>query len=276
MMLGIGITLTGADFKRILQQPHAVALGIGAQLLLLPLLGWLVCVLFALPPLVAAGLMIVTLAPGGVTSNLITLVARGDTALSVSLTALSSLITPFTLPLITALVLQLQGSGADLPAFPVLPSMLKLAVVTLLPVLLGVGLRARFPALCQRLERFVKFAAVLFFVLIVAGLVWREWERLPGLLALYAPAVLTLVALAMAAGYLLGRAGQLDAAARLTLAVEVGIQNAGTALMVTGALLASAEMSAIVLIYGVLMQLPAAALMLARNCPLQRRQQYAG
>lgn len=251
-------------------------LGVLGQLLLLPLLGWLVCVLFALPPLAAAGLMVVTLAPGGVTSNLITLVARGDTALSVSLTAVSSLITPFSLPLLTALVLQLQAAPTQLPPFPVLPSMLKLAFVTLLPVLLGVALRARWPSTCERLSRVVKLAAVLFFTAIVAGLVIGSGGQWSARLSLYAPAVLALVALAMLSGYLLARLGRLAPAARLTLAVEVGIQNAGTALMVTSGLLGSAEMSSLVLIYGVLMQLPAAGVMLVRNWPSRRLVPFNG
>lgn len=276
MMLGIGITLTGADFGRILQRPGAVLLGLLGQLLLLPLLGWLVVQLFGLPPLAACGLMILSLAPGGVTSNLITLVARGDTALSVTLTAISSLITPFTLPLLTALVLQLLGAGLQLPPFPVLPAMLKLLLVTLLPVALGVGLRARLPRFCQRLEPWVKGAALLFFLFMVVLLVWREQTRLPALLALHAPAVVTLVLVAMGSGFLLAWLGGLDVRGRVTLAVEVGIQNAGTALMVTGALLGSAEMSALVLIYGVLMQLPAAALMLWRNRPGFRAGALAG
>lgn len=262
MMLGIGITLTGDDFRRVRRQPRAVLLGLLGQMLLLPLLGWLVTECLALPPLAAAGLMILTLAPGGVTSNLITLVARGDTALSVTLTAVTSLITPISLPLLTGLVLQKIGASTALPPFPILVSILKLGVVTLLPVLIGLFLRAHWPVLCRRLEPWVRLAAVLFFVVIVAALVLREWSTLPALLTRYAPAVLLLVVLAMASGYWLAVWGRLAGAARLTLSVEVGIQNAGTALMVTSGLLGSPEMSAVVLIYGVLMQLPAAGLML--------------
>ncbi|MBV1786484.1 bile acid:sodium symporter family protein [Marinobacterium sp. D7] len=269
MMLGIGITLQGADFKRVFTAPRGLLLGAIGQLALLPLLGVLVCGLFALPPLVAAGLMIVTFAPGGVTSNMITLISRGDMALSVSLTALSSLVAPFTLPLLTALVLAKLDPGTQLNGFPLLPSIVKLATVTLLPVLLGLALRTRFPLVCQRLQPVVKVLAVLGFVLIVVGIVRANWERLPALLALYAPAVMVLAVIAMALGALLARMGGLGPAGQRTLAIEVGIQNAGTALMVSSSLLGSVEMSAIVLIYGVLMQVPAALLMIFSNLPVR-------
>jgi len=276
MMLGIGITLRVADFRCVFAAPRGLLLGACGQLLLLPLLGLLVCRLFALPPLVAVGLMIVTFAPGGVTSNMITLVARGDTALSVSLTALSSLVTPFTLPLLTVWMLTQAAVEVRLDAFPLLPSILKLATVTLLPIVLGLLLRVRFSGACERLQPLVKAFAVLGFVLIVVGIVRANWERLPTLLALYAPAVMTLSVAAMALGMLLGRLGGLGAAGQRTLAIEVGIQNASTALMVSGSLLGSVEMSAIVLIYGVLMQVPAALLMIHANLSGRARRWQAG
>ncbi len=271
MMLGVGITLEWRDLVRVFRQDRrALLVGLFGQLILLPCIGVVVCLALQLPPLVAAALMIVTLAPRGVTSNMITLVVRGDTALSVALTAVGSLITPFTLPLLAALVLTYTGIRNDLDHFPILTSILKLAMVTLLPVLVGVSLRARFPERCQALYPWVKGLAVVGFLAMVAVIVVANQERLPALLQSYAHVVLLLSVLAMGAGAALGSIFGLSGAARLTLAVEVGIQNAGTALMVTGALLDSPEMSAVVLIYGVVMQLPAALLMVYRNLPLSR------
>lgn len=271
MMLGVGITLEWRDLGRVFRQDRvALLVGLFGQLILLPCIGVLVCLALQLPPLVAAALMIVTLAPGGVTSNMITLVVRGDTALSVALTAVGSLITPFTLPLLTALVLSYSDISSDLSGFPLLPSILKLATVTLLPVLIGIALRARFPAPCQALYPWVKGLAVAGFLLMVAVIVLANQQRLPGLLHSYAHVALLLALLSMLAGACLGWIFGISRTGRLTLAIEVGIQNAGTALMVTGTLLASPEMSAVVLIYGVVMQLPAALLMLYRNLPLSR------
>lgn len=276
MMLGIGITLRPTDFTRVFRAPRGLLLGTFAQVLLLPVLGLFVCWLFALPPPVAAGLMIITFAPGGATSNMITLVSRGDTALSVGLTALSSVMTPFTLPLFTAWMLVWIGIDTPLKEFPLLPSILKLAMVTLVPVLLGVYLRSYFPVICRRLEPWVKVLAVVGLALIVAAIVRANWERLPMLLGLYSPAVISLVLAAMLLGALLGRWARLDTAARKTLAIEVGIQNAGTALMVSSSLLGSAEMSAMVLIYGVLMQLPVVILMIHSNLPGRMRPLQTG
>ncbi len=267
MMLGVGITLKRGDFTRILRQPRALLAGIGGQLLLLPLLGALLVWGWQLPTSLALGLLIVTFAPGGVTSNMITLLVRGDTALSVSLTAVSSLVAPITLPLLTALILGLAQMDATLAEFPVLPSVGKLVLVSLLPVLVGVWLNERFPALCRRLYPWVKGFALLFFVAIVVALVSSRWAQLPALLGQLGPVVITLSTLAMLMGAGLGRLAGLGGQQQLTLAVEVGIQNAGTALMVTAGILHNAEMSAAVLIYGVLMQLPAFLLILVRNLP---------
>ncbi|WP_432698620.1 bile acid:sodium symporter family protein [Marinobacterium sp. YM272] len=268
MMLGIGITLQRSDLERLVSQDRkALLVGLAGQLLLLPAVGVGVCLLFGLPPLVAAALMIVTLAPGGVTSNMITLVARGDTALSVGLTAVGSLIAPFTLPLLTGAVLVYTGAGVRLADFPLLPAIIKLAIVTLLPVMLGIWLRSRFPRRCERLYPWVKAVAVFGFLAMVAVVVLANHQRLPGLLQAYAGVMLVLALAAMLSGALLAKLFSLGPAVQLTLAVEVGIQNAGTALMVTGALLSSPEMSAVVLIYGLVMQLPAALIMLARNLP---------
>lgn len=270
IMLGVGMTLRRVDFARLLAAPRALLAGLLGQLLVLPLLGVAVLWWAELPPLLAAGLMILTFAPGGATSNMLTLLARGDTALSITLTALTSLITPFSLPLLTLLVLERLGLGAQMGDFPVVPTIAKVLLVTLLPVLLGMLMARRRPALCARMVRPVKICSLLFMVLIVTGIVRANWERLPELIAQVGPVALLLAVCALGAGYLLAWLFRLDQARRVTLALEVGIQNAGTALLVTGGLLHNAQMSASALIYGVLMQLPALLILLWRNRDLLR------
>lgn len=265
IMLGVGMTLRADDFRRVLRAPGAVLTGLLAQLLLLPCLGLLLVSLLQLPPLLAVGLMVLTFAPGGATSNMLTLLSRGDTALSVSLTAITSLITPFSLPLLTLLALNHWQGELVLPEFPVLESVLKLLLITLVPVLLGMLLSARSPNFSRRVTRPVKLLSLLFMVLVVSGIVMANWTRLPALIAIVGPAALLLALLAMSSGYLLARLMRLQSEQQVTLSIEVGIQNAGTALLVTGGLLQSAEMSASALIYGVLMQVPALMLVLWRN-----------
>ena len=276
IMLGVGMTLRVDDFRCVFRAPAAVLAGLFGQLLLLPVLGLLLVTLMQLPPLLAVGLMVLTFAPGGATSNMLTLLSRGDTALSVSLTAVSSLITPFTLPLLTLLTLSYWQGETVLPAFPVQASILKLMLVTLLPVLLGMLICARSPDFSHKIRLTVKVMSLVFMVAVVTGIVLSNWSRLPSLIAVVGPAALLLALLAMGAGYLLARLLRLHEAQQVTLSIEVGIQNAGTALMVTGGLLQSAEMSASALIYGVLMQLPAVLLVAWRNRDLIGLPQRAG
>ena len=112
IMFGIGLSLRTADFRAVLRTPRALAVGLSAQLLLLPAIGFTLAVLMHLPPEIAVGLMIIALAPGGATSNVFTYLARGDVSLSISLTALVSLITPFTLRFV------IDGDGARFDACP--------------------------------------------------------------------------------------------------------------------------------------------------------------
>ncbi|MBY4677802.1 bile acid:sodium symporter family protein [Marinobacterium arenosum] len=273
IMLGVGFSLQPADFRRVWQSPLAVAVGLTLQLLVLPVLGALVVLLFSLPPLMACGLMILTLTPGGATSNMITYLCRGDTALSVSLTALVSLITPFTLPLLTLWVLQWQLADGQVIDFPVLATMAKLVLIALLPVLLGMLVRYRWPVFCQRMVGPVKWLSLLFLLLVVVGILRANWDAFPALVKQLGPAVLSLVLLAMLIGYGVAQRLRLAGEQATCIAIEVGIQNAGTALLVTGGILQNPTMSASALIYGVLMNLPALALILYCNRPRRQRRE---
>ncbi|GAA0785996.1 bile acid:sodium symporter family protein [Marinobacterium sediminicola] len=265
IMLGVGMTLNRSDFIRLWRMPGAVLLGVVGQLILLPLLGGLVLWMANLPPLLTVGLMILTFAPGGATSNMLTLLARGDTALSITLTAVTSLITPFTLPLLTVLTLHFYGLSDELPDFPVVITILKFMLVTLLPVGLGLLVASWKPDWCGRLLKPVKVCSLVFMIGIVTAIVRANWDRLPELIVQVGPVALLLAVVAIVAGYLLARLAGMPDERRVTLAIEVGIQNAGTALLVTGGLLQSAEMSASALIYGVMMQLPALLILGWRN-----------
>ncbi|QEW07043.1 bile acid:sodium symporter family protein [Nitrincola iocasae] len=265
IMLSVGMSLKLSDFMRVARQPVPVFLGILTQLLMLPVLGWIVVQLFNLPPLLAAGLMILTFAPGGATSNAITLLARGDAALSVSLTAINSLIIPFTLPLLTALILSWLSLEATLIRFPVAQAIGQMILITLLPVILGMLFSQYCSELNRKLRALFRSLALILMLMTVILLVVSSWDRLTVLLPQLALPVLVLVLAAMSLGYVLARLVGLDEPQQITLLVEVGLQNAGTALLVTSTLLQSPEMSASALVYGVLMQLPALLLIAWRN-----------
>jgi BASS family bile acid:Na+ symporter len=265
IMLGVGLSLSVRDFSAVLGRPVASGLGIGMQLLLLPVLGFVVATVMELPPVLAVGLMILTFAPGGATSNLITFLARGDTALSVSMTAVVSVIAPFTLPLLTVLCIEhWLGQTADM-AFPVLPTIMKLVTMTIVPIAIGVAFHEKFPAQAAKLQRPVKVLSVLFLLLVVIGITRANWARLPELLASVGPALILLITLAFLAAFIIAHFARLDERQAMTLGIEVGIQNAGIALLVAGTILQNAEMAAVALAYGILMNVPAALLIVYRN-----------
>lgn len=265
IMLSVGMSLKVSDFLRVFAQPKAMFVGMLAQLVCLPLLGWIIIQLFNLPTLLAAGLMILTLAPGGATSNAITLLAKGDVALSVSLTAVNSVIVPFTLPLLAMVIFQALSMGATHIDFPVVQTIVQMLLITLLPVSLGMSFGYLYPELTIKIRRLCRSLALILMIMTVVLLVYTSWSRLMLVLPQLALPVLLLVIAAMGVGFAVARLAGLSNAKQITLLVEVGLQNAGTALLVTSTLLQSPEMSASALVYGVLMQIPALLLILWRN-----------
>lgn len=266
IMLGMGISLKPDDFRLAIKRPGIILLGLVLQLIILPVLGFIIVTVLQLPAVLAVGLMILTFAPGGATSNMITYLCRADTALSICLTAVTSLLVPLTLPLLSYLVLEhFMGQGVVFE-IPLLSMATKLLVVTLIPVIIGIMLNQRWPELCLELQKIVKLLSLLFMLIVVVLITANNFARLPQLLPQLAPAVLLLAGSAMLCGYLVPRyLFNLEVKTGLTLAIETGIQNAGTALMVTGAILQSPEMSMSALLYGILMQIPAMLLIIYRN-----------
>ena len=153
VMLGMGLSLLPVDFKRITRYPKAVAVGTVCQILLLPLIGALIALVVPMQPEIAVGLIILAVCPGGPSSNLVTYLAKGDVALSVSLTAVSSVITVFTIPLFANLALQyFLGTNTEI-ALPIGSTMLQIFLITLLPIVVGMAIRQQFPGTARRLEK---------------------------------------------------------------------------------------------------------------------------
>jgi BASS family bile acid:Na+ symporter len=265
IMLGIGLSLVVSDFLDLKSNPLSVAVGSVMQLVGLPVLGYCIVSLFSIPPTYAVGIMILTFAPGGATSNMISYLCRADTALSVSLTVIASLVTPFTLPLFSFIAVSHWLSLDATTAFPVAQTILKLLFITLLPVLLGMWLNHKVPNFSRKLQPVIKRCSLLFMLIVVVGIVLANKEKLSGLLIEVGPAVFLLSLSAMLAGWWVGKLFHLPIKQRLTLSIETGIQNAGLALMITGTVLHNTDMSAVVLLYGVLMQVPAILLIAVRH-----------
>jgi BASS family bile acid:Na+ symporter len=204
-------------------------------------------------PPIAVGLIVVALCPGGPSSNLITYLARGDVALSVTLTALSSLITVFTIPVFTNLALAaLVGGGAEI-RLPIGSTMGQIVLITLVPTAIGMAIRQRAPARAQALEKPMGRVATALLGLIIALLLVRESSRLPSFLLRAGVAVILLNGLGSLAGMVLGRLGGLPRAQRICLAIEVGIQNGTLAIAITAGLLGDPDMAVPAALYSLWM-----------------------
>ncbi|SEI88558.1 bile acid:Na+ symporter, BASS family [Allopseudospirillum japonicum] len=260
IMLGMGLSLHLIDFQRAFTQPKPLILGLIAQFLFIPLLAWVVVTSFALPPLFAAGLMILSFAPSGATSNMLTFLSRGEVAVSISLTAISSLLIPFTMPFLAQWALNYWLGDSTQIQLPLAKTWLQLVIITLVPVSLGLWLRHRYPQQAQKYVSYLKPASIIFLLIVISTIVQQNWATLPQALASIAPAVLTLNIAALAAGWLWAYAWRLSYPLRTTLALEVGVQNGGTALVITLGILQNTQMSIAPVVYGILMLVPSLAL----------------
>lgn len=257
IMFGMGLTLTAADFTRLVRYPRAVSLGLLGQVVLLPLVALALCLALRLPPPHAVGLMLIALAPGGAVSNLFSQVARGDVALSVTLTSVSSVLAVVTLPVALDLTLRLFTGSGQVVHLPLGPTMLHIALITVLPVTLGMLVRSRVPALARRMDIPMRRISLGFLIVAVGLILLRERTQLPGYLLRVGPATVALPVLAIAVGDLLGRLGRLPTAQVRTLGIEVGIQNAilATAVAVSPRMLGSTEIAMVPTTYGLTMVL---------------------
>ncbi|EDX86315.1 Sodium Bile acid symporter family [Synechococcus sp. PCC 7335] len=261
-MLGIGLGLTLADFKRIVVAPKAVLVGLTAQLILLPCVGFLLASLFPLRPELAVGVIVLAACPGGPTSNLLTYLAAGNVALSVTLTAISSLITVFTIPLVVNLATQqFVGEGVALQ-LPFLETVLQIAVITLIPIGLGMLLHRYAPLFSANVEKWVKWLSLFFLGLIIFGLLLTERNNLASYIVQVGWVTLALNLTAMTLGYLLARLAKVDQKSSIAITCEVGIQNGTLAIAVATAptLLNNPTMSIPAAIYSLLMFVTGGAL----------------
>ena len=243
--------------KRVVVFPKAVATGLVGQLILLPALAFVLGLILTSNPAIAAGAIMLAACPGGVTSNAYTFAARADVALSVTLTAIESIVTIFTIPLFAFFALNYyldQGSAADVPAGDMIWD---LARITLIPITCGMIFKAYRPALAARLSeilRSVTLYVLIFLIFLAAVTSWRivvENFVEAGVL------VVALNLISMGMGYALAKATGLPVAQQITLVYEVGVQNISLALLVTLTLLENPPLAITSLLYAVVMPITA-------------------
>jgi BASS family bile acid:Na+ symporter len=266
IMSSLGLALTVGDFKRVVLYPKGAAIGLGNLLVLSPLLGFTLANLFRLPPELAVGMVLLGAAPGGTTANMLTHLARGDTALSVTMTAISSLAAVVTVPLYLGLASAYFAADGAAPVLQMGPIIVKIMLITLVPLAFGMCVRAAFPAFALRIEPLAKKVAMTFFALVVAVALWLESGTFFGTIAQVGPAVLALNVLAMGLSFQIARVARLDNRQSTAIAIELGVHNTTLAMAVGGMI--SAAMIVPAAVYGVLMFFTAGAfarLMYKRN-----------
>lgn len=254
MMLGMGMSMVMDDFRRVLQYPKAVSVGMLGQLFILPLVAFLLC--FALPasPEIAVGVMVVAACPGGPGSNLVAHLCGGDTALSVTLTAVSSLVTGFTIPIVTHVATTFfMGEASQLQNAELLSMGVKVCILTLPPVFIGMWIRKKNEAFAQKAEKPVKIAAVLFLLLLVVGIAIKERENLLSLLGQAGLIGVVLCLSTMSIGYTLGRVFKLGPNQSISIMIEVGIQNAALAFLICSTMLENTTMTIPAAVYSPVM-----------------------
>jgi len=253
IMLGMGLSLKVANFQAVLKTPKAVGIGLFAQMVLLPLLAFLIAVLLSLPPEIAVGLIIIALAPGGATSNLLTYLAKGDVSLSISLTAVVSLVTPFTLPLMVAFSMSYFIGDSASFNLPILSTILQLFIITLVPVALGMVVLAYWENVAKKIETFLKWFSILFLLLIIVLIVLKNINQMGAFFAQAGLATLLLNVSALWMGYQLAKSAKLTQPQATSIGFEVGIQNGTLALVVAGTLIGNEAMMIPAVTYSLLM-----------------------
>jgi BASS family bile acid:Na+ symporter len=231
IMMSLGLSLTPGDFRRVFVFPKGVAIGMANLVLISPLLAFAIAELYDLPPELAVGLVLMGAAPGGTTANLLTHLAKGDTALSVTMTAISSLAAVITVPIYLGLSIDWfdAGVGDDVSMGGIVA---RVFAITIVPLSIGMWLRSRSPERAIRLEPRVKTLAFGFLVVVIAGAVISEFDVIRDNFADLALATLTLNLAAMSVSYSIARVARLSDAQSTAIALELGVHNGTLAIAV--------------------------------------------
>ena len=253
IMFGLGLSLTIKNFKRIFIYPKAILIGLVSQMILLPLLGYLIVISFGLSPVIAIGIMLLTACPGGATSNMVTFLAKGDLALSISLTAFASMLSIITIPLIVQFALTEFLSESQSIDLDILSMIKQILVIVIIPVCLGMFVKAKASKFAMRMDKPVKIASTIIFILVVIALtysirdVFFEYLKEAGL-----PAIILNIS-TMLVGFLLAFAFKLPKSQTISISIESGIQNGTLAITIATITLSNPEFAIVPVIYGLLM-----------------------
>ena len=252
--LGLGLTLN--DFINLVHTPKAFFVGIMNQMFLLPFVAFIIIILMGITKEIAVGMMILASCPGGVTSNIITKLARGDTALSISYTAVISILTIISLPMITGFSMK-YFMETDAPPLNLLSLGFTMFLITALPVGIGLSVRSKYRSFADYFEATATKISTILFIIIILGALVSEWNTFIDNLLKLGPAIILLMVAMITIGYKSSNWFKLKNRQAVTVAIESGIQN-GTVGITIGNLIINPESGLSILsipsgVYGILM-----------------------
>lgn len=259
VMLGLGLTLVIEDFRRVVVYPKAVLVGLVCQTVLLPLVCFTIAKGFGLAPELAVGLMLLAASPGGATANLFSHLAKGDVALNITLTAVNSVLSLLSLPLIVGLAMEaFMGAGQAIPMQP--SKVLQVFAIVLIPVGIGMAIRAKAPGFAQRSAKAVRILSALVLFLVIAGAVLKEKANMADFFRQVGIPALIFNLASMAVGYFVPRLLRIDERQAIAIGMEIGIHNGTLAIAIAGpTLLNNSTMAIPPAIYSLIMFFTAAA-----------------
>lgn len=270
IMFGMGLSLRLQDFARVAKFPKAVTVGLVGQMVLLPAVGFLIAAWLLDTPALAVGLVLLAACPGGTTSNLISYHARGDLALSVTLTAITSVLTIVSIPIVVGLALETFKDTAIPIELPVQRMMLTLFLITLLPISLGMAVRRGSTKLAEWLEPKISLFGAVFLALLIVIILYQQGDALPGQLTSAGPTALLLNVIMMALGSAVALWFNLNDRQRASITVEVGIQNSTLAILIASSVLNDGAMAVPAAMYSLAMYLTGGSFILWRRVQARR------
>ncbi|MCY4645060.1 MAG: bile acid:sodium symporter family protein [Bacteriovoracales bacterium] len=263
IMFSMGLALTIQDFKRIVIRPKAFALGALAQVILLPVVSYLLIQVWSLDSTLAVGVMILAACPGGATSNLLTHLAKGDTALSVTLTAVISLLGVITIPFLVNFSLAEFTGAREYVALPIGKTVLSVFFITTLPMALGMCIKGLWGPFADRMEPRMRMISAVLFIIIVLGAIAKERSNFPAYFAKAGSITLALNLIMMTIGFYIPRLFALGRRQSVAVSLESGLQNGTLAIFVAVNLLGDIGLAIPAVIYSLLMFVTAGGLVFA-------------
>ena len=256
IMFGLGLSLKREDFQQLFDQPKSLAIGLFAQMVILPFVAAFIVLQSPLPPEMQVGIMILSLCPGGITSNLGRYFVKGNVALAVSLTVSNALLSLFSIPLVVNLCLRyfLKGAGGEVASLPFWNTLFEIFLVTIIPALLGMSAKRKFGRHAARIGKWVNIVLPLLLFCVfgfkfLAGSQHGGTDMTAADIWLLSPYVISLNILSMLVGFVVGIPLQLSYRNRITIAIEVGLHNTALALIIAGEKLHNSAMEKPALVY---------------------------